>query len=238
MKQAFARPARALPPGLAIFLLLAISVLISAAPSMAAGRLEFKRIVGISWATFSEPPSPVAIPEAGFSLARQTGLVFGGGGVLRLGPYFSIDLNLQYLGKGAKVDHTFMGEHVGKSTYDFKSFSVPLCVRFGLLRGSTPYLLTGLETSYLLGHNVVFFPDGSESGTATKLGSVVRHVDFAAVLGGGFEVVFKNWTCFAELRYYSGLVNLSQGVDAYPVIKTRTLSLQFGFRTHRAPFPF
>lgn len=238
MKQAFARSARALPPGLAIFLLLAIFVLISAVPSMAAGRLEFKRIVGISWATFSEPPSPFGIPEAGFSLARQTGLFFGGGGVLRLGPHFSIDLNLQYLRKGAKVDHTVMEEHVGTSAYDFKSFSVPLCVRYGLLRGSTPYLLTGLETSYLLSHNVVFFPDGSESGTVTKLGPVVRHVDFAAVLGGGFEVVFKNWTCFAELRYYSGLVNLSQGVDAYPVIKTRTLSLQFGFRTHRAPFPF
>ncbi len=226
-------------PGAILLLVLAL-VLSSVGTATAAGRIEFKRIIGISWATFEEPPGQVAIPEAGFSLANQMGLNFGGGGVLPLSKFFSLDLNIQYLRKGTKVEHTLLNDHVGTSTYNFRALSVPLCVRIGPLKyhGVTPYGLAGFETSYLLSHDVTYYPDGSTSGTAQKLGSVVRHFDFSAILGGGLDINSKTWTLFAEMRWYSGLVNLSKGIDGYPVIKTRTLSLQFGVRTHRRPFPF
>jgi hypothetical protein len=228
-------------PGSASVLLLAAAlVLSSAAPSMAAGPIEFKRIFGVSWARFSEPPNPVAIPEAGFSLGTQPGLVFGGGGVLPLTKYLSLDLNIQYLRKGTRVYHTFMSDPMGTSTYNFRALSLPFSIRFGPLplHGSIPYILAGIEASYLLSHNVTYFGDGSDSGTAVKLASVIRHFDFAAILGGGFDIAFKTWVFFAEVRWYAGLVNLSQGVEGYPVIKTRTISLQIGFRTKHAPFSF
>lgn len=235
------RPARALAPGTAAILLLAAALVLGLAlPATAAGRIEFKRIIGISWATFSEPPSPVAIPEAGFSLAKQLGLNFGGGGVLPLSKFFSLDLNLQYIRKGTKVDHTLMNDHVGTSTYNFRSLSLPLCVRIGPLKyhGVTPYGLAGFETSYLISHDVTYYPEGSTSGTAQKLGSMVHHFDFSAILGGGLDINFKTVTFFAEMRWYTGLFNLSNGIEGYPVIKTRTMSLQFGIRTHRKPYPF
>jgi hypothetical protein len=231
---------RTLAPGPGAVLLLVVAlVLSSAVPVTAAGRIEFKRIIGISWATFEDPPNPVAIPEAGFSLANQMGLNFGGGGVLPLSKLFSLDLNLQYIRKGTKVEHTLMADHVGTSTYNFRSLSVPLCVRVGPLKyhGVTPYGLAGLEASYLISHDVTYYPNGSSTGTAQKLGSMVKHFDFSAILGGGLDINFKTWTLFAEMRWYSGLVNLSNGIEGYPVIKTRTMSLQFGIRTHRKPFP-
>jgi len=231
------RLVRALSPWPAL-LLAAVFFLNSAAPAVAGRPIEFKRIVGFSWGRFSEPPSPVGIPEAGFSLGNQTGLLFAGGGVLPLSRFFSLDLNVQYLNKGTKVHHTFMGEITGTSTYNFRALSVPLSLRFGLLRGSTPYVLAGFETAYFFNHEVAFFPAGSDAGTVVKLAHVVRHFDFAALLGGGFELRFKKWVLFAEMRWYNGLINLSQGVEGYPVIKTRTLSLQIGFRNNRSLFPF
>ncbi len=223
-----------------IVVLLATLVLCLAVTVNAAGRIEFKRIIGISWATFEEVPSPIAIPEATFSLAKQTGINFGGGGVLPLSKFFSLDLNFQYLRKGTRVNALLSGEHVGTFTYNFRAFSVPLCLRIGPLKyhGVTPYGLVGIESSYLISHDLTFYPVGSTSGTAQKLGSMVKHFDFSAILGGGLDVNFKKVTLFAEMRWYSGLVNLSKGVEGYPVIKTRTMSLQFGVRTHRRPFPF
>ena len=235
----------ALPPAFApgpaaVLLLIAALVLGSAVSSTAANDIEYKRIFGVSWARFSEAPNPVAIPEAGFSLGTQPGLVFGGGGVLPLTKYLSLDLNIQYLRKGTRVYHTNMSEPMGTSTYNFRALSLPFSIRVGPLpvRGTIPYVLAGLEASYLLSHNVSYFPTGSDSGTAVKLASVVRHFDFAAILGGGFDIAFKSWVFFAEVRWYAGLINLSRGVEGYPDIRTRTISLQIGFRTKRAPFAF
>jgi len=220
--------------------LLAGLVLCSAIPLAAAGRIEFKRIIGISWATFENSPNFVTVPEAAFALDQQLGLNFGAGGVLPLTKLFSLDLNLQYLRKGTQVDYFLMNAHAATYTYNFRAFSAPLCLRVGPLKyhGVMPYGLVGIESSYLISHDLTIYADGASSGTAQKLDSMVKHFDFSAILGGGFDINFKTWTLFAEMRWYSGLVNLSKGVDGFPVIKTRTMSLQFGVRTHRRPFPF
>jgi opacity protein-like surface antigen len=213
------------------------ALLAMAAPASAVD-LEFKRTAGIAWSRFSTPPSPIAIPEVGYFLENRVTLVFGAGIVYRITSHLSLDVTGEYIRKGTCVERRYWDTPLSTFTYDLRMLSVPFCLRYGLLRGSTPYVLGGFEVSYVIGHDLKYFPVGSDSGTVQKLGSSTRRIDFATVLGGGVEFVFKQWALFAELRYSAGLVNLSKSIADYPVVKTRTFSLQVGFRTGRRPFPF
>ena len=203
-----------------------------------ASAAEFKTAAGIALSKYSLPPSPPAIPEASFLVKNQITFGIGGGLVLWITPHFSLDANLEYLSKGTKVDSRLMETLVGAFSYNLRALNAPVCLRLGLLRGSTPYILGGFEVSYIIGHDVQYYPVDSESGTSQKLLPHTRKIDFAALVGGGGELILKHWTLFAEIRFHAGLVNLSKSIADYPVIKTRSLSLQMGFRTKRKLLPF
>lgn len=218
--------------------ILAVITVFALAIAIPASAAEFKTTVGIALSRFSLPPSPPAIPEASFLVKDQITFGIGGGLVLWITPHFSLDVNAEYVQKGTKVDGRLMETLVGSFSYNLRALNAPVCLRLGLFRGSTPYILGGFEVSYIIGHDVQYYPVDSESGTSQKLLPHTRKVDFAAIVGGGFELVLKHWILFAELRYSSGLVNLSKSIADYPVIKTRSLSLQVGFRTKRKLLPF
>jgi opacity protein-like surface antigen len=218
--------------------ILAVITVFALAIAIPASALEFKTTAGIALSRYSLPPSPISIPEARFVLKDQITFGIGGGLILWITPHFSLDVNVEYVQRGTKVDSRLMETLVGAYSYNLRTLSAPVCLRLGLMRGSTPYILGGFEVSYIVGHDVQYYPTDSESGTTQKLLPHTRKTDFAAIVGGGFELILKHWTVFAELRYSSGLVNLSKSIADYPMIKTRSLSLEVGFRTKRKLLPF
>jgi opacity protein-like surface antigen len=218
--------------------ILAVIVALAVVSAIPASAVEFKTSVGIALSSYSQPPSPVAIPEARFLLKDKITFGFGGGFIYRITPHISLDVNGSYQQKGTRVDNRFMETLAGRYSYALRMLSAPVCLRYGLLRGSTPYVLGGFEVSYVIGHDVVYFPADSDSGTIQKLRPQTRRIDFAALFGGGGELILKHWILFAEIRFSAGLVNLSKSIADYPVIKTRSLSLQVGFRTKRKLLPF
>jgi hypothetical protein len=218
--------------------ILAVITVFALAIAIPASALEFKTTAGIALSRYSLPPSPISVPEARFVLKDQITFGIGGGLILWITPHFSLDVNVEYVQRGTKVDSRLVETLVGAYSYNLHTLSVPVCLRLGLMRGSTPYILGGFEVSYIVGHDVQYYPVDSELGTTQKLRPHTRKTDFAAIVGGGFELILKHWTVFAELRYSSGLVNLSKSIADYPMIKTRSLSLEVGFRTKRKLLPF
>jgi hypothetical protein len=206
--------------------------------AISASAAEFKTTLGIILAGYSLPPSPAATPEARFLLKRRITYGLGGGFIYWMTPHLSLDIDGGYQLKGTRVDSRFMETLVGKYSYDLRELSLPVCLRYGLFPGATPYVLGGFEVSYVIGHNVVYFPAGSDSGTIQRLRPQTRRIDYAVLFGGGGEFVLKHWIVFVEIRFSAGLVNLSKSIADYPVIKTRALSLQVGFRKKRKLLPF
>jgi len=203
-----------------------------------AAELEFKRAGGLSLSRFSVPPGMVTIPEAALSLEDRVLVLFGIGFVYKMTPRFSLDVSGQYFRKGTHVDYRLYDQPVGKYIYDLRVLSLPVCLRYGFFPKSTPYVLGGFEISHVVSHEMKYYPDGQMSGLAHKLINSTRKFDFALVIGAGGELVFGRFVIFTEIRWYSGLVNISRSIENYPVIKTRVLSFQFGYRTKRKPFPF
>jgi hypothetical protein len=199
--------------------------------------VEFKRVGGLAWSQFSALPGIFTIPEAGFSMRSRLTVLVGVGFVYRMTPHFSLDVSGQYFRKGARVDYLVYDNLIGTYSYDVRALSAPVCLRYGLRRGTTPYVLGGFDVSYVLGHEMSYFDAGSSTGTVSKLTPSTRKFDFAAVFGGGVEIVIGRLVVFTELRWYRGLVNLSKSIENYPTVRTRTLSLQIGFWTKRKPWP-
>ncbi len=217
------------------FFALAVAVLAS---SLAAKELEFKRVVGLSLARYSEMPQFASIPEGRFTMKDRILPAFGAGFIYRITPRLSLDVHGQFFKKGAKIDYHVNGERAGRYLYDLRSLSVPICLRYGFLPGSTPYILTGFEISYILSHTEKYFAEGETTGVINKLLPSTRKIDFCSVLGGGYEFIIGRHAYFFEVRWYAGLVNISRSVADYPDIKSRTLAIQVGYRTSRRPFPF
>ncbi len=195
-------------------------------------------MIGLSLARYSELPSLASISEGSFHMKYRILPAFGAGFIYRITPRMSLDVHGQFFKKGAEVDYSVDGRRVGKYSYDLRVLSVPICLRYGFLAGSTPYALAGFEVSYVLSHYLKYFPAGETAGDIWKLRPSTSKFDLAAVVGGGYEFVFGRKVIFLEARWYGGLVNLSRGIENYPVLRSRAMAIQVGYRTSRKPFPF
>lgn len=212
------------------------AALVLATTSGPALGLEFKRVLGLSLASYSCIPD---YPVAGLSVGTRVLPAFGAGFIYRITEHLSLDVHGQYFRKGTYINYSNGAVRLGQYRYDLRVISLPVCLRYSLLRGSSPYVLGGLEVSYILSHEVKYYPEGQTVGTVEDIISKTRRLDLAQVLGGGYEFYFgKRFVGFLEVRWYGGLVNLSRNIEDYPTIKSRALSIQVGYRSKRKPFPF
>lgn len=197
---------------------------------------EIKLFGGANWARYSEvPPVPgYWIPEAApvLFLHDNPGSVFGIGFEFPLLGRVSLDVNGQYFQKGTKIEWTYPGGQIGgvtRSIYAVNVISVPACLKFKLFPRYSPYIMAGTELSYVLSHDETDFGPFPGSIRSDLIGQTKRF-DFGLVVGGGAALNYKRWAAFLELRYHTGLVNLSRGDPDYPVVKTRALALVAGIK--------
>ena len=121
---------------------------------------EIKLFGGANWARYSDvPPVPgVWIPEVMpvLYLHDNPGSVFGIGFELPLWARVSLDVNGQYFQKGTKIEWTYPGGQIGGITgsiYAVNVISVPACLKIKLLPRYSPYIVAGIELSYVLSHD-------------------------------------------------------------------------------------
>lgn len=226
--------------------LMVILIIVIACPLQA---MEFKRIIGPVFSSFSRP-WPVPYPEV-YLLDYGTGSTlspfkdnrfsfFGG-----LGLEFTLSRNLELefealfkeTGGQYRVDYSLHGSYYYE--FQLKEISFPFLLKTHFWKKSRPYLLSGMDFSFILSHRCHLFyrPEFSEileKVMEADLKHLTRKTDLALVLGLGFEAAVNTRRVFVEGRFELGLPDLYRGViltnEGGPVkVQSRQFLLIIGY---------
>lgn len=163
---------------------------------------------GVSWASMSIEPDVTGNFEYWMR---------HGGGVclsLALSPTVWLDLDVLYLQKGA-IELTDDPE-TQDTEWRFNYAVVSPMLRVAPSRaGSGPYLLGGVEISYLLNWRIDFTDILGGTGSYSH-GSAIKDLDYGVTVGGGFQMSGSGHTAFfLEGRYAMGLRDINNQVADY-----------------------
>lgn len=104
---------------------------------------------------------------------------------------------------------------------------IPVLVRFKFTSKSPFYVLGGGEFSLVLSHKV------TGKNTNINLKESTKKIDYGVALGGGVEIrINKYQKIFLEARYHLGFVNLLKLPEPGESLKTSSLLLALGLKTH------
>jgi hypothetical protein len=183
--------------------------------------------------------------DVGFTKSPKAGIFIGGGIEGPLTKHLFIELNAIYFSKGCHFDvfyfdewnqETYPDREIG---YGLSAISVPLLLKAKLMRESSPYILGGLECSYILAHKSEerrlnywsTYPPDKDLWDEDVIERTSR-LDFGLVLGGGFEIKIQKVFVFVEVRYLFGILNILTKERGYWLesIKTRSECVLIGIK--------
>ncbi|MGQ9800183.1 MAG: outer membrane beta-barrel protein [Candidatus Saccharicenans sp.] len=226
--------------------LVLLVILILAWPLQA---MEFKRIIGPAFSSFSRPwpgPYPEVYPViygSGSTLSpfRHNRFSFLGGLGLEFSLSRMLELELEVLYKETggqyPVDTGFFDSYFYE--FQLKEISAPLLLQIHFWKKSRPYVLAGMDFSFILSNRCQIFyrPEAGqilEKVLEADLRNWTRKTDMALVLGLGFEAAVYKRRVFVEGRYELGLPDLYQGpaldYEGRPVkVRSRQFLLIVGY---------
>jgi hypothetical protein len=183
--------------------------------------------------------------DVGFTKSSKAGIFIGGGIEGPLTKHLFIELNALYFSKGCHFD-VFYFDELNQQTYpdreigySLSGISIPLLLKAKLMRESSPYLLGGIESSYIIAHKTEWhWPDPWSTDPRDQVlyeEDVIEptsRLDFGLIVGGGFEVKIHRVFVFVEARYSFGILNiLTGGLDGWlESIKTRSECILVGIK--------
>lgn len=211
--------------------------------------MEFKRIIGPVFSSFSRP-WPVPYPEvylldygSGSTLSPFKDNRFSFFGGLGLGFILSRKLELEIealykeTGGQYRVDYSFFDCYIYE--FQLKEISFPFLLKTHFWKKSRPYLLSGMDFSFILSHRCQLFyqPELNqilEKVMEADLKNLTRKTDLALVLGLGFEAAVNKRRVFVESRFELGLPDLYRGAaltdEGRPVkVRSRQFLLIIGY---------
>lgn len=136
-----------------------------------------------------------------------------------------LEFDFLYFQKGSKIESKDPSEMRRK--YNLKAFSIPVLLRFKFLDGSSPYILGGVEFSFIISHEVTY--DRQEP---IDLKENTKNIDYGMVFGLGYELEIQEYLFFfVEARYHLGqrnIINIPVEVDS---IRNNSISIVVGMRS-------
>jgi len=168
---------------------------------------------------------------------HKTGIAGGFGIEFAISKKMSLEIDSLYFEKGG-VFHLDTAIFIGyKEEYELKGLSFPVLLKGRFLPRYFPYVLAGMDFSFILSHERTtwILPEASliyeEIGRDNLLEYATRRLDMSPVLGIGFEVPLSRGLVFLEGRYQPGLTNIQDiwGDSQYKA-RTRTLLILVGFK--------
>jgi len=151
---------------------------------------------------------------------RKIGFMAGVGVEVALNKIVSFELDGFYFQKGSTFEGTAWYFNNYRDVYALSGFNVPLLFKFKFLPRPFPYLLSGLEFSYIAAHTRVR-SYRLEAGSGwiempeEDLVDDTRRIDFGPVVGLGFEARLHKVSLFLEARYSIGLIDMPVQRDRY-----------------------
>lgn len=202
---------------------------------------QFKIIAGPAVSHYSaEWPYDGIVWPAGAHLNpfenRRIGFMAGGGVEFVLSRKVSLELDGLYFQRGSVFERTTMIFTSYQDVYRLSGFNVPLLFKLKLLPGPLPYLVGGLEFSWIVAHRRerFFRPEASLEWielSRDNLTDATRTFDFGPVVGLGFEAQLSKISLFLETRYSIGLVDLPVRRDRLqPEPRTSSLVVLTGIK--------
>ena len=167
---------------------------------------------------------------------HKTGIAGGFGIEFAIGKKMGLEIDGLYFEKGGVFhSHTYIFTTY-KEEYELKGLSFPVLLKGRFLPRYFPYVLAGMEFSFILSHERTtwFRPEASfiyEETGRDNLEYATRRLGISPVLGIGFEVPLSRGLVFLEGRYQPGLTNIMDwwGDNQYKA-RTRTLLILVGFK--------
>ncbi len=223
--------------------LIIIMVLISFL-TFPAQAFELKRIIGLMSSSYSSRwPEFLYSRDAESSLNpfKDNRVSFFGGAGLGLALRHSFVLELDVLYKEIGSVYAFETPYYYREKYEYRMgmISVPLLAKYRFLKISQPYLLAGVDFSFILWHRCQVFsmPEGSavyEKIIEADLERQTEKSDLALVLGVGVEIPMNRSRVNLEVRYEIGSSNLYKGpwpsaTEPYPEVRSRQFLLVLGY---------
>jgi hypothetical protein len=173
-------------------------------------------------------------------LKNKTGLVLGVSFNTRLIPLLSLQPEILYSEKGAKIKESFSfpinGQTISGSfegTFDLKYLEVPILLRAQLpVPGFSPFLYAGPSVAYNLSAD--FTVEASAMGftesESEDIKDQIKDFDVGFVVGGGLEFGLPLLKLHVEARYTMGLSNVvdNNEFDTDLDLKNGVFSLMVG----------
>lgn len=192
---------------------------------------EFKRMLGPIYSSYSRPwPGPFSgnyppLLDDGNTLSpfRNSRFSFFGGLGLEFFLSRMLEFEVDVLYKETGGQYRFDTGFFDAYRYEFqlRELSFPLLLRAHLWKKSRPFLLAGLDPSFVLSHRYQLFHRAEASRIFEKVEEAdikgyTGKTDLALVLGLGFEAAVNRRRIAVECRYELGLADLYGGPAPAP----------------------
>jgi opacity protein-like surface antigen len=166
----------------------------------------------------------------------KTGFLAGIGIEFALEKNVAVETDGLYFHKGSSFLYTWpTPTTLTEEIYDMHGVSFPILLKIKFIPRPFPYLLGGVELSFIFSHARVTKQTGASisRGTWENISENTAKADFGLVFGMGFEMKVSKALFFFEGRYNLGQENLYKGhvyITERPRIKTCALEILTGFK--------
>jgi hypothetical protein len=166
----------------------------------------------------------------------KTGFLLGVGIEIASGKNVSVEIDGLYFHKGSSFLYNWpTPTSLTEEIYDMHGISLPLLLKIKPIPRPFPYILGGIDLSYIFSHGRVTKMGGESSnqGIWENILEDTEKVDLGLVFGIGFEMKLSKALFFFEGRYNLGQENLYKGqvyITERPTIKTCALEILTGFK--------
>jgi len=179
---------------------------------------DFKIMAGMNLSKYR------VLPEAeGTNWSYKSGFLAGIGLEKGFAPHTILEFDILYFVKGCQVESK---DH-SPFRYDLRALSLPTMLKIKLLEETSPYVVGGIELSYILSHKIKL-----EKQAEVDLKENSRSFDYGVVVGFGFELkIEEHLFLFIEARYHQGKANLMSNPGAEQSMFTRSILAVLGMKS-------
>ena len=167
----------------------------------------------------------------------RTGTIDGLGFEIALCRGLALEVGGFYFNRGAIFTRTLGSTSVAeRERYELQGLGFPVFIKIKPLPRYYPYLLAGVEASFVLSHNrisyvkhagSVFFEEVLEE----DLQGATKKFDWGPLAGIGCEFPISKWALLLEARYRVGMVDLIKGIPAVGhAARLRTFTIVIGYK--------
>jgi hypothetical protein len=166
----------------------------------------------------------------------KIGFLAGVGIEFALEKNLAIEIDGLYFDKGSSFLYNWpTPTTLTEEIYDMHGISFPLLLKIKLIPRPFPYILGGVEPSFIFSHGRVTKIGGESAsrGTWENILENTKKADLGLIFGIGFEMKMSKALFFFEGRYNLGQENLYNGevyIPERPRIKTCALEVLTGFK--------